>query len=42
MGDPCLTTASIAAAGPGIPPEYADYAGLFDKKAANVLPAHQE
>ena len=41
-GNPCLTTASIASADPGIPPEYADYAGLFDKKAADVLLAHQE
>ena len=25
-----------------MPPEYADYADLFNKEAANVLPAHQE
>ena len=41
-GDPCLTTASIASADSGILSEYADYAGLFDKEAADVLPAHQE
>ena len=41
-GDPCLTIASVALADLGIPPEYANYAGPFDKKAADVLPAHQE
>ena len=41
-GDPCAITSSVAFAGPGIPQEYADYAGLFNKKAANLLPAHQE
>ena len=37
-----ITTASVASAGSRIPPEYTDYADLFDKKAADVLPAHQE
>ena len=37
-----MITASVAFAGPGIPLEYADYTGLFDKEAADVLPAHQE
>ena len=40
--NPCLTTASVASADPEILTEYADYAGLFDKEAADVLPAHQE
>ena len=34
--------ASIASAGPGIPPNYADYTGLFNKETANILLAHQE
>ena len=42
QGDPSTTAASITSADPGIPPEYADYADLFDKEAADVLPAHQE
>ena len=42
QGDPCLITASVASADPRIPPEYADYAGLFDKETVDVLPAHQE
>ena len=41
-GGPNITMASVASAGPGIPPEYADYADLFDKETADVLPAHQE
>ena len=41
-GNPCATTASVASAGSGIPPKYADYAGLFNKKTADVLPAHQK
>ena len=41
-GDPGLTTASVAFTDSEILPEYADYAGLFDKEAADVLPAHQE
>ena len=41
-GGPNITTASVASAGPGIPLEYVDYADLFDKEAADVLPAHQE
>ena len=41
-GDPNITMASIASAGPGIPPDYTDSADLFDKEAADVLPAHQE
>ena len=41
-GDPSTTAASVISADHGIPPEYANYADLFDKKAADVLPAHQE
>ena len=41
-GDPGTTAASVTSADPGILPEYADYADLFDKKTADVLPAHQE
>ena len=41
-GGPNITTTSVASAGPGVPPEYANYADLFDKEAADVLPAHQE
>ena len=41
-GDPSTTMASVTFAGSGIPSEYADYMDLFDKEAANVLPAHQE
>ena len=39
---PYLTTASVASADSKISPEYADYASLFNKKAADVPPAHQE
>ena len=39
--DPSITTASVACASPGIPPEYAHYADLFDKEAADVLLVHQ-
>ena len=42
QGDPRTTAASVTSADPGIPPEYADYADLFNKKVADVLPAHQE
>ena len=41
-GDPGTTVASVTSTDLGMPPEYADYADLFDKEAANVLPAHQE
>ena len=41
-GDPCIATASTTSADPAIPPEYADYADLFNKEAADALPAHQE
>ena len=40
--DPCFTTASVASADLGILSKYADYVSLFSKKAADVLPAHQE
>ena len=40
--DPCITAASVASADPTIQLEYADYADLFHKKTADVLPAYQE
>ena len=41
-GGPNITISSVVSVGPGIPPEYADYADLFDKKVADALPVHQE
>ena len=41
-GGPNITTASVASASPRIPPEYTNYADLFNKEAADVLLAHQE
>ena len=41
-GDPCTTAATTGLADPGIPSKYADYTNLFNKEAANALPAHQE
>ena len=40
--DPGTTATSVTSANLEILLEYADYADLFDKKAAVVLPAHQE
>ena len=39
---PFKTTATVSFADPGIPPEYVNYADLFNKKASDELPAHQE
>ena len=41
-GDPCITAATAGPADPGIPLQYADYADLFNKEIADMLPVHQE